>query len=85
MRKDQDLTAESDRLDKDIIAAVSKPPTERNAAAEERIRKRIDEIRLERAQLQEAFNQRFPDYVELSKPQPLSLRETQRCWMMTRR
>ena len=77
VRKDQDLTAESDRLDKDIIAAVSKPPTERNAAAEERIRKRIDEIRLERAQLQEAFNQRFPDYVELSKPQPLSLRETQ--------
>ena len=26
VRKDQDLTAEADRLDKNIIAAVSKPP-----------------------------------------------------------
>ena len=30
VRKDQDLTAEADRLDKSIIAAVSKPPAERN-------------------------------------------------------
>ena len=30
VRKDQDLAAEADRLDKSIIAAVSKPPAERN-------------------------------------------------------
>ena len=77
VRKDQDLTAEADRLDKSIIAAVSKPPAERNASAEDQIRKRIDEIKLERDKLQDVFNQRFPDYVALSKPQPLTIEETQ--------
>ena len=77
MRKDQDLTAEADRLDKSIIAAVSKPPAERNQATEDQIRKHIEEIKLEREKLQDIFNQRFPDYVALSKPQPLTIEETQ--------
>jgi hypothetical protein len=77
VREDQDLTAESDRLDKSIIAAVSKPPAERNALAEGQIRKRIDEIKSERDKLQDVFNQRFPDYVALSKPQPLTIEQTQ--------
>ena len=77
VRKDQDLTAEADRLDKSIIAAVSKPPAERNTAIEDQIRKRIDEIKSERDKLQDVFNQRFPDYVALSKPQPLTIEQTQ--------
>ena len=77
VRKDQDLTAEADRLDKSIIAAVSKPPAERNASAEDQIRKHIEEIKVEREKLQDVFNQRFPDYVALSKPQPLTIEETQ--------
>jgi tetratricopeptide (TPR) repeat protein len=75
--RDQDLTAEAERLDKSIIAAVSKPPAARNQAAEDQKRKRIDEIKLERDQLQSFFNQRFPDYVALSKPQPLTIEQTQ--------
>ena len=77
VRKDQDLTAEADRLDKSIIAAVSKPPAERNRAMEDQTRTRIDEIKLERDKLQDVFNQQFPDYVALSKPQPLTIEETQ--------
>ena len=77
VRRDQDLAGEAERLDKSIIAAVSKPPAERNATSEEHIRKRIAEITSEQARLQELFNQRFPDYVALSKPQPLSIQETQ--------
>jgi CHAT domain-containing protein/Tfp pilus assembly protein PilF len=77
VRKDQDLTAEAERLAKNIIAAVSKPPAERNAAAEEEIHRRINEIELERDELKDVFNQRFPDYVALSNPQPLSMQETQ--------
>ena len=50
VRKDQDLAAEADRLDKSIITAVSKPPVERNQATEDQIRKRIGEIKLERRQ-----------------------------------
>ena len=77
MRKDQDLIAEADRLDKIIIAAVSKPTAERNLAAEDQIRKHIEAIKTERDKLQDVFNQRFPDYVALSKPQPLAIEETQ--------
>jgi hypothetical protein len=61
-----------------IIAAVSKPPAERNVEAEAQIRQRIDEIKSERDKLSDVFNQRFPDYVALSKPQPLSARVTVR-------
>ena len=77
VRKDQDLTFEADRLDKSIMVAVSKSPAARNKVAEEQIRKRVEEIKLERHRLQNVFNQRFPDYVALSKPQLLSLQETQ--------
>ena len=77
VRKDQDLTTEADRLDQSIVAAVSKPPAERNTSAEDQIRKRIEEIKVERDKLQDAFNQRFPDYVALSKPQPLTIEQTQ--------
>ena len=77
VRKDQDLTAEFDRLDESIIAALSNPPAERNALAEDQTRRRIDEIKLERDKLQDVFNQRFPDYVALSKPQPLTIEQSQ--------
>jgi CHAT domain-containing protein len=71
------LTAEADQLDKGIIAAVSKPPAERNASLEHQMRKRIDEITSERAKLQEVFNERYTDYVALAKPQPLTIEQTQ--------
>ena len=77
VRKDQDFTTEAERLNNNIIAAVSKPTAERNATAEEQIRKSIEELKLQRDKLRNVFNQRFPDYVALSKPQPLSLQETQ--------
>jgi len=77
VRKDQDFTSEAERLNNNIIAAVSKPPAERNATTEEQIRKRIEELKLQRDKLRNVFNQRFPDYVALSKPQPLLLPETQ--------
>ena len=77
VRRDQDMTAEAERLDKLIISAVSKPPAERNATAETQIRNRIEEVTSEREKLQNIFNQRFPEYVALSKPQPLSVDETQ--------
>ncbi len=77
VRQDQDLTAEEERLDKALIAAISKPPAERNAAADDQIRKRIAAIKSEHDKLKDIFNQRFPDYVALSKPQPLSVTQTQ--------
>ena len=77
VRKDQDLTAEAEVLDKTVIAFVSKPPSQRSAAAEDQVRTRIAEVKAQREKLQQTFNERFPDYAALSKPQPVSLEETQ--------
>jgi tetratricopeptide (TPR) repeat protein len=77
VRRDQDLTVESERLDKTIIAAVSRRPAERNAAAEDQIRSRIGNIKLERDKLQNIFDQRFPEYVALSEQQPLVVEQSQ--------
>jgi hypothetical protein len=77
VRKDQDLTVEADRLDKALIAAVSKAPNERNPAAEEEMRKRLAEIGDERLKLSDVLELQFPDYVALANPKPLTLKETQ--------
>jgi hypothetical protein len=77
VRKDQDLAAETEALDKTVIAFVSKPPAQRSAAAEEQVRMRIAEVKAEREKLQQIFKERFPNYVGLSRPQPVSVQETQ--------
>ena len=77
VRKEQDLTVEAEQLDKALIAALSKPAGARDAGTEDRVRKRIDAVKAERDKLQQVFNQRFPDYVALSKPQPVSVQDTQ--------
>jgi CHAT domain-containing protein/tetratricopeptide (TPR) repeat protein len=77
VRKDQDLTVDADGLDKAVVAFVSKPHGQRSATAEDAIRQRIEAVKAERERLSQIFNQRFPDYVALSKPQPVSLQETQ--------
>jgi CHAT domain-containing protein/Tfp pilus assembly protein PilF len=77
VRKQQDLVAEADRLDKDVLAAVSKPSGERNFKAEELIHNRITQIERELDKLQDIFTKQFPDYVTLSRPQPLSVNDTQ--------
>ena len=78
VRRDQDLSAETEKTDKSLIAAVSKAPNERNQAAEDQLRKRLAEIKTERDQIQSVLSQKFPDYVALSKPQPLTLQDTQK-------
>jgi CHAT domain-containing protein len=75
VRKDQDLSAENKRLDKDLVAAVSKPPNQRDGNRETATRKRLDEIASARAEVGRILVQRFPDYAALSKPQPLSVSE----------
>lgn len=71
VRKDQDLAAESEALDKAIITAVSKQPAQRDLTAEQRSRARIAAIANERAGLQKTLAVEFPDYASLSNPLPL--------------
>ena len=62
VRRDQDLAAETEALDKAIIGAVSKERSKRDAAAESRNRDRLAAISAERAGLQTTFAAEFPDY-----------------------
>src|SRR6202048_1669217 len=78
VRRDQDLAAEAETLDKAVVAFVSKPPAQRSAQAEDEVRGHIEAVKAEREKLSQIFAQRFPDYVALSRPQPVSLAETQR-------
>ncbi|WP_298243093.1 CHAT domain-containing tetratricopeptide repeat protein [uncultured Bradyrhizobium sp.] len=77
VRRDQDLAAESEALDKAIIAAVSKPSAQRDAATEQRSRARIAAIANERAGLQKTLTLEFPDYASLSNPLPLAVKDIQ--------
>jgi len=77
VRQDQDLAAEGEALDKAIIAAVSKPPSQRDAAAEQRIQARLTAIAGQRDALQKVFASEFPDYAALSNPLPMTAKEVQ--------
>jgi tetratricopeptide (TPR) repeat protein len=52
VRRDQDLSAEADALDKAIVAAVSKERSKRDVVSEQRARARLAAISTERASLQ---------------------------------
>ncbi|MBR0962347.1 CHAT domain-containing protein [Bradyrhizobium japonicum] len=77
VRKEQDLAAESDALDKAIIAAVSKQSAQRDVAAEQRNRARIAAIASARNGLQKTLAVEFPDYSSLSNPLPLTVMDIQ--------
>jgi tetratricopeptide (TPR) repeat protein len=77
VRHDQNLIAETAKIEKALNVAVAKEPQQRNQPDEDRIRRRLSEIVSERSQIKTVLRQRFPDYVALSKPQPLTLKETQ--------
>jgi tetratricopeptide (TPR) repeat protein/CHAT domain-containing protein len=77
VRKDQDLAAETETLDKAIVAAVSKEPSQRDATGEQRIRDRLAAIATERQALEKVFAAEFPDYAAFSHPQPLTVKDIQ--------
>ena len=77
VRKDQDLAAETETLEKAIVAALSREPGQRDAGAEQRTRDRLAAIATERQALEKVFFAEFPDYAALSNPQPLTVTDIQ--------
>ena len=77
VRRDQDLAAETETLDKAIVSAVSQGAAKRDAAAEQRSRSRLATIATERAGLQKTLAAEFPDYAALSNPLPMTVKEAQ--------
>jgi len=78
VRKQQDMSAEGEKLEKMLIAAASKPIKKRNQTVESQMRNRLEEIARDKKNLTEVLIKRFPEYIALSNPQPLTLLETQK-------
>jgi CHAT domain-containing protein/Flp pilus assembly protein TadD len=72
VRKDQDLAAEVASLDKAIVEAIGMLPSQRDPAAELKLRDRIAAVGKERDELHKIFTRDFPDYTALSRPEPLT-------------
>lgn len=77
VRRDQDLSAEAEALDKALVAAVSKERSKRDVAAEQRTRARLVAISSEHSTLQKTLSTEFPEYAALSNPLPLTVKEIQ--------
>lgn len=77
VRQEQDLGTESEWLDAALIAVASKESNDHNAAQKSQFRKRLTDIASERVRIRSILNQKFPDYVALSRPEPLTIEETQ--------
>jgi CHAT domain-containing protein len=77
VRRDQDLAAEAEALDKALVAAVSGETAKRDVVSEQRARARLAAISAERAALQKTLAAEFPDYAALSNPPAMTAREIQ--------
>ena len=77
VRRDQDIAAEADALDKAIVTAASKERSKRDVAAEARARARLAVISTERGGLQKVLSVEFPNYAALSNPLPMKAKEIQ--------
>ena len=76
VRQDQDLAAEASSLDKSIVTAVGNDPS-RASAATQAIRDQISAVAKAREDLARVFAREFPDYLALSNPQPLTVKDIQ--------
>jgi tetratricopeptide (TPR) repeat protein len=77
VRRYEDLIAENYKIDRALIDAASRETAQRNMSEEERMRARLAEIQSERLQITSSLMEKFPDYIALANPQPLTLGETQ--------
>lgn len=77
VRRDQDLAAETEALDKALVTAVSKERSKRDAADEQRVKARLAAIAAERPALQKTLSAEFPGYAALSSPLPMTAKEIQ--------
>ena len=78
VRRQQDLVNEWRRLDKALLATLSRPPQKRDAKVEERLRIQRDDAEAAVTTINARLEIDFPDYAELANPQPLGLAETRK-------
>jgi tetratricopeptide (TPR) repeat protein len=77
VRTEQDLATTEDRLDKAVLAEVSKAAAERNKDKEQALRAELDKTAKSLSDVRTELAARFPDYVALSRPQEISATDVQ--------
>jgi CHAT domain-containing protein/tetratricopeptide (TPR) repeat protein len=80
VREHQDLVAEWQAKDKQLIASKSEPSEARNALAEKALGDRLGAIDVRLAVIDQRLAENFPDYAELATPKPASVAEVQ-AWL----
>ena len=76
-RNRQDAAERRAALDKALIAAVSQPPAQRDAAQEQRLRGEDEALGKKIGEIDARLRRDFPRFAELSRPEPLPLKEAQ--------
>lgn len=77
IRERQDLVQEYGERDKLLVAALSKPPRDREASGEAALRSRIAAINKRLDIVNQTLSAQYPDYASLAKPSPLSVQQVQ--------
>ena len=76
-RERQDLVAEWQVKDKELIAAQSQPPAKRNANAEKALADHLAAIDTRLAEIDRRLARDYPEYAALASPAPASVAEVQ--------
>ena len=77
VREEQDTSSELAALDKALLVELGKFPNERNDQRIQTLRNRVGDLKKRLANIRNRLERDFPDYVELAKPKPLGLSDTQ--------
>ncbi len=77
VREKQDLIASARERDKALVAAISKPASQQDAATVAQIRQALIDIRAKIADVGARLEKQFPDFVALTSPKPLSIKDAQ--------
>ena len=77
IKRKQDASESRKRGETQIVSAASKPPKERVAEVEQRLRDDIAAAGKEIATIDAELTRRFPEYQELTRPEPATVKQVQ--------
>ncbi|MBM3539246.1 MAG: CHAT domain-containing protein, partial [Alphaproteobacteria bacterium] len=78
VRYEQDAQKQAAALQGLLTNILTRPTSEQDAGAVQKLRRDIDSLRTSRARLREEIERRFPDYVNLIDPKPASVEQAQK-------
>jgi CHAT domain-containing protein/Tfp pilus assembly protein PilF len=77
VRESQDLIANARERDKALVAAMSKRADQQDTGSITQIRQSVTDTRAKLAEVNARLEKQFPDYVALTNPKPLALKDAQ--------